>query len=57
MVLARCHGFLFCYSQEADLVEVADVDGDGDVGRVAVVEEVREPDLEGDRGDDFAEAG
>ena len=41
----------------ADLVEVADVDGDRDVGGVAVVEEVFEADLHGDGADEFAETG
>ena len=40
----------------ADLVEVADVSGDGDVGRIAVVEEVFEADLHRDGTDELAEA-
>src|SRR5690242_17863386 len=40
----------------ADLVEVADVDGDGDVGRIAVVEEMLEADLHGDGADELSEA-
>ena len=42
--------------EEADLVEVVDVDGDGDVGGVTVIEEVGEVDFERDAGDDSAEA-
>jgi len=41
----------------ADLIEVANVDGNGDVRGVAVVEEVFEADLHGDGADDFTEAG
>jgi len=40
----------------ADLVEIADVDRDGDVRGVAVVEEMFEADFDGNGADDFAQA-
>src|ERR1700682_2630639 len=40
----------------ANLVQVLDVDRDGDIWRVAVVQEVGEPDLDRNGADDLAEA-
>ena len=40
----------------ADLVEVADVNWNRNIGGIAVIEEMLEPDLDGNGADDFAEA-
>src|SRR5580658_7069989 len=42
--------------QVSDLVEIADVDGQGNVGRIAVVEEMLQTDLHGNAADHLAEA-